>query len=150
MGFGLKNVPPTYQWLMIIAFRDYFGMFIKLFLNDFCVFNILDAQLIKLQLCFDKCREFGISLNLKKCMFFAHSGVILGYVVSKEGKLLDPKKISTIVHKPAPKTPKEYIRVFNGMAQLLWPNTISVSSRILLSLWFPLLNYYEKHKLWNG
>jgi hypothetical protein len=41
---------------------------------------------------------------------------ILGYVVSKEGKLLDPKKISTIVHMPTPKTPKD-IRVFNGMAQ---------------------------------
>jgi hypothetical protein len=49
-------------------------------------------------------------------MFLAHSSAILGYMVSKEGKLLDPKKISTIVHMPTPKTPKD-IRVFNGMAQ---------------------------------
>jgi hypothetical protein len=49
-------------------------------------------------------------------MFFAHLGVILGYVVSKEGKLFDPKKILTIVHMPTPKTPKD-IQVFNGMAQ---------------------------------
>jgi hypothetical protein len=40
---------------------------------------------------FDKCREFCINLNLKKCMFLAHSCVSLGYVVSKEGKLLESK-----------------------------------------------------------
>jgi primosomal protein N' len=44
-----------------------------------------------------------------------HSGVILGYMVSKEGKLPDPKKISAIVHMPTLKTPKD-IQVFNGMA----------------------------------
>jgi len=37
-------------------------------------------------------------------------------VVSKEGKLLDPKKILAIVHMPTPKTPKA-IQIFNGMAQ---------------------------------
>jgi hypothetical protein len=42
--------------------------------------------------------------------------VILGYVVSKEGKLPDLKKILVVVHMPTPKTPKD-IMVFNGMAQ---------------------------------
>jgi hypothetical protein len=42
--------------------------------------------------------------------------VILGYIVSKEGKLLDPKKISTIVNTPPPKCPKN-IQVSNNMAQ---------------------------------
>jgi hypothetical protein len=77
----------------------------KLFLDDFNVFNNLYTHLPKLQLCFDKCREFGISLNLEKCMFLMHFGIILRYVVSKEGKLPDPKKISTIIHMPTPKAP---------------------------------------------
>ncbi len=38
-----------------------------------------------------------------------------GYMVSKEGKLADPKKILGVVHMPTPKTPKD-IQVFNGMA----------------------------------
>jgi hypothetical protein len=88
----------------------------KLFLDDFDMFSDLDNHLPKLRLCFDKCREFNISLNLKKWMFLVHSCVILGYVVAKEGKLLDSKKISTIIHMPTPKTPKD-IHVFNGMAQ---------------------------------
>jgi hypothetical protein len=31
------------------------------------------------------------------------SGMILGFIVSKEGKLLDPKKIQAIVNMPPPK-----------------------------------------------
>jgi len=33
------------------------------------------------------------------------SGMILGYIVSKEGKLLNPKKIQAIVNMPPPKNP---------------------------------------------
>ncbi len=66
-----------------------------------------------------------------------HSNIIIRYEVSKECKLLDLKKISTIVHMPTLKTPKD-IQVF-----MAWHNTTGVSSKILLSLWFPLANYYK-------
>jgi hypothetical protein len=78
MPFGLKNVPPTYQWAMNTNFKDYLGVFMKLFLDDFNLFNNLDTHLPKLQLCFDKCKQFGIGLNPQKCMFLMHSSVILG------------------------------------------------------------------------
>jgi hypothetical protein len=90
MPFRLKNAPPTYQWVMSMAFKDYLRIFMKLFLDDFSVFNDLNTHLTKLQLCFDKCREFDISLNLEIYMFFMHSCIILGCIKSKESKLLDP------------------------------------------------------------
>jgi hypothetical protein len=40
-------------------------------------------------------------------------GMILGFIISNEGKLPDPKKI---VNMPPPKNPQQ-IQVFNGMAQ---------------------------------
>ncbi len=40
----------------------------------------------------------------------------MGFIISKEGKLLDPKKIQTIVNMPLPKNSQQ-IKVFNGMAQ---------------------------------
>jgi hypothetical protein len=40
-------------------------------------------------------------------MFLVHLGVILGYVVSKEGKLLNVKKKLVIFHMPTLKTPKD-------------------------------------------
>jgi hypothetical protein len=44
------------------------------------------------------------------------SRMILGFIVSKEGKLPNPKKIQAIINMPPPNNPL-YIRVFNGMAQ---------------------------------
>jgi hypothetical protein len=43
--------------------------------------------------------------------------MILGFIVSKEGKLPNPKKIQAIVNMPPPKNPKQ-IQIFNGMAYL--------------------------------
>ncbi len=44
------------------------------------------------------------------------SKMILGFIHSKEGKLLGPKKIQIIVNMPTLKN-LEQIQVFNGMAQ---------------------------------
>jgi hypothetical protein len=43
------------------------------------------------------------------------SRMILGFIVSKEGKLLDPKKIQAIINMPPPRNPQQ-IQIFNGMA----------------------------------
>jgi hypothetical protein len=92
------------------------GVFMKLFLDNFNVFNDRTLHINKFQLCFEKCHEFGISLNPNKLMFLIHSKVILGYIVFKEGKLLGPKKIFAIMNMSPLKTPKD-IQVFNGMVQ---------------------------------
>jgi hypothetical protein len=42
--------------------------------------------------------------------------MILGFIISKEGKLSDPKKIQAMVNMPPLKNPQQ-IQVFNGMAQ---------------------------------
>jgi 23S rRNA A2030 N6-methylase RlmJ len=42
--------------------------------------------------------------------------MILGFIVSKERKLPDPKKIQAIVNMPPFENPQQ-IQVFNGMAQ---------------------------------
>jgi hypothetical protein len=80
------------------------------------MFNNLNTHLTKLQLCSGKCKKFDINLNPKKCMFLMHSHIILGHVISKEGKLLHLKKILAIVHMPTLKTLKD-IHVFNGITQ---------------------------------
>ncbi len=63
-----------------------------IFLDDFIVYNDMESHLRKLRLCFQKCREYGISLNLDKCAVMVFSGMILGYIVFKKGKLLDLEK----------------------------------------------------------
>ncbi len=73
----------------------------KIFLDDFIMYNDMDSHLQKFKLCFQKCREYDINMNREKCAFMVFSRMILGFIVSKEGKLSNPKKIQTIVNMPA-------------------------------------------------
>jgi hypothetical protein len=67
----------------------------------------MESHLQKLRLCFQKCKEHGISLNPNKCAFLVFSGMILGCIVSKKKKLLYLKKIQAIINMPPPKNPQQ-------------------------------------------
>ena len=88
----------------------------KLFLDDFSVYSDVATHLPKLRLVFERCRQYGVSLNPDKCIFYVPSGVILGYIVCQAGKFPDPKKIAALVNMPPPKNVKA-IQTFNGLAQ---------------------------------
>jgi len=75
----------------------------------------MESHLQKFKLCFQKCREYDINMNLDKCAFMVFLRMILGFIVSKERKLLDSKKIQAIVNMPPPKNPQQ-IQVFYKMA----------------------------------
>ena len=49
-------------------------------------------------------RHYQSSLNLKKCIFCAPFGILLGHVVCRYGILVDPAKIVIIVDLPPPVT----------------------------------------------
>jgi hypothetical protein len=51
----------------------------------------------------ERCRQFQISLNIKKCIFGTPFGILLGHIVCKQGLLVDLAKITVIVNLPAPK-----------------------------------------------
>ncbi len=70
----------------------------KMFLDDFTMFNDLSTHLEKFKKCFLKYKEFGISLNPSMCVFVVFLGTILGFIVSKERKTLNPKKIEVLVN----------------------------------------------------
>ena len=116
MPFGLKNAPLTYQRIVNQIFKEYLDDFMKLFLDDFSVYSDIDSHVPKLRLVFSRCRRFGISLNPEKCIFYVPLEVILGHIVSREGKFPDPKKIQAVVNMPTPKDVKA-IQNFNGLAQ---------------------------------
>jgi hypothetical protein len=102
MPFSFTNGLPTYQRAVDWVFKDYLGKFMKLFLDDFTVYSSIEDHIHKLWLCFIKCQEYGISLNPEKCLLMVFSGIILGHVVSKEGKMPDPQKIKVIQDMPRP------------------------------------------------
>ncbi len=49
----------------------------KIFLDDFRVYNDMESRLLKLRLCFQKCKKYCINLNLDKCAFMVSSRMTL-------------------------------------------------------------------------
>jgi hypothetical protein len=93
MPFGVKNGPLTFQRAISRAFREYLDQFMKIFLDDFIVYSDMESHLMKLKLCFHKCKEYKISLNPKKCAFMVFLALILGFIIFEEGKRPHPKKV---------------------------------------------------------
>ncbi len=61
------------------------------------------------------------------------SRLILGFIVFKEGKILDPKKVQAIMN-----TNPQQIQVFNGMVQFL-----DVLSRFFPLSWHQKIGRYK-------
>jgi len=98
MPFGVKNGQSTYQRVVMKTFCEYIHVFMKIFLNDFIIFSDISTHLKKMEKYFLKCKEFSISLNPDKCAFMVFSGTILGFIMSKKGTIMDPKKVEALVN----------------------------------------------------
>jgi hypothetical protein len=107
MPFGLCNAPATFQRVMIEAFQKYLREFMEIFLDDFIVFGDDNNHADYLQNCFDKCMEFGISINAAKSIILVPFGRLVGHIVSEQGIATDPDKIADIISLPIQTTVSE-------------------------------------------
>lgn len=107
MPFGLKNAPPVFSRIVVVAFRDFIHKFLEVYLDDWTILSLLKKHVQKLWLMLDKCCQLHISLNLKKCIFCTPFVVLLGNIIYKHGLLVDPAKIVIIVNLPTPTSVKE-------------------------------------------
>jgi hypothetical protein len=64
MSIRVKNEPPTYQKVVNRGLKEYLNKFMNIFGDDFIVYNDIYIHLDKFNFFFQKCREFGINMNL--------------------------------------------------------------------------------------
>jgi len=117
----------------------------KIFLDDFTIFNDMSTHLEKFKKCVIKCKEYGINLNLEKCPFMVCFGTILGFIVSKEGKTHDPKKVEALELRC--KYPKHLKRLKCSME---WHSFTDVSLEFFPLSWHQLPSYSRQLKYLNG
>ncbi|MGI0075756.1 MAG: reverse transcriptase family protein [Nitrosotalea sp.] len=104
MPFGLCNASKMFQRVMTQAFQKYLRISMEIFLDDFCTFNNRKDHLDWLGKCLDQCDQFGISLNLEKCIFGVPSEKLLDHIVSQAGIETDPDKVNRIANFSRPDT----------------------------------------------
>jgi hypothetical protein len=102
MSFGLRNAPDVFSRVVVGAFKEFIHKFLEAYLYDWILFSLLKDHIETMWLMLDRCRQYQISLNLKKCIFCAPFGILLGHVVCKQGFLVDLVKIVVIVNFPPP------------------------------------------------
>jgi hypothetical protein len=91
MPFGLISDGATFQRDMDIAFGGIISKYIIVYLDDVPVFSKNRREHVHhLRNIFERCRRYGISLNTWKSIFVVDEGNLLGFVVSKEGIMIEP------------------------------------------------------------
>ena len=114
MPFGLSNAPAVFLELMNIVLQGCED-FAMAYLDDVLIFSKDEKEHLQhVQIIFDRIRQHGLKLKLKKCAFFQEQTGYLGFVINKDGVKPDPDKVKAIRTLPEPKNVRE-IRGFIGI-----------------------------------
>ncbi|XP_021995320.1 uncharacterized protein LOC110892465 [Helianthus annuus] len=77
-----------------------------------------NMMLINIQKTFDTLRGVSIKLNPAKCSFGMEEGKFPGFIVTKDGFKVNPKKVQAIERMPSPSTIKEMQKLAGRLAAL--------------------------------
>lgn len=97
-----------------MEFKDLVGKCIIIYIDDLTMFSKnIEKHAADLSKVFQKCISYGVSLNLKKCVFGVSEGKLLGHIISEKGISIDPNKVESILKLTMPSSKKE-MRSFFG------------------------------------
>ena len=93
LPFGLKNAPSHFQKCMSSVLKDINMKKCLIYLDDIILFGSdFNSHLQDLQLVFDRLREAGLTLKMKKCTFFQKEVHYLGQIFTPDGVKPNPNK----------------------------------------------------------
>src|SRR5260221_7196228 len=116
MPFGLTNAPAAFQGFIQWVLQEHLGLFCVVYLDDILIFSHSQEEhnrhvcKVLHALC-----EHGLLASVDKCEFDQEALEYLGFIISKEGIVMHPKKLETIKSWPVPKSVKE-VQSFLGFA----------------------------------
>ena len=113
MAFGLCNAPASQQESMRRTLKGIPQ--VDVLLDDVIIHDkSISALLWRLREVFQRLREKNLRLKMKKCHFMKTEVRYLGYILTGEGRKIDPEKTKVIDKFPEPKSVRE-LKTFLGM-----------------------------------
>lgn len=113
MPFGLANAPSIFQELMSEVLQGFDFCFA--YIDDILIHSTtLEEHIEHLQKVFDRLRQHGLKLKLKKCSFVQKETNYLGFVINEKGIKPDLNKVEAIRKMQTP-TMVKHVRSFIGM-----------------------------------
>lgn len=111
LPFGLKISPNCFQRMMNIAMAGLSPERAFLYIDDLIVFGCSEKQHNNnLKAVLERCREYNLKLNPKKCRFLLKTVTYLGHQITDHGILPDPEKYQVVKRYPVPKSADEVRR----------------------------------------
>jgi hypothetical protein len=86
------------------------------YLDDVIVFSKNKKDHVShLRAVLERCRKFIISLNPKKLVFVVEKGKLLGFIVSKDGMIIDPERTQVVakLSPPSKKSMQSFLEKIN-------------------------------------
>src|SRR5277367_585011 len=124
MNYGGINMPMIFAAAMRRAFRPLInnGWFYQYF-DDLTIGGIDEEDLIrKIRQVLNLCRKTRLKIKLTKCDWLKEEIKLLGWIINKEGRRIDPKHLKTIKDWEWPKNPgsnEEFIKKLQSFKGLV-------------------------------
>lgn len=116
MPFGLKNAPAIFQRMINDVLKPLIGKSCYVYIDDIIIVGKnREDHLKNLEEVFSLLEKANLKVNIEKSKFLKTEVEFLGHVVTQNGILPDPDKISAIQRIPAPKNLKQ-LKSFLGLA----------------------------------
>jgi len=105
---GCYKYTAIFSRVVFASFKDYIHKFLEVYFDDWTMFGLLKEYVGSLILMLDQCSQYHISLNINKCIFGVPFRIFLGHIVCKQGLMVDPTKIPSIVNLPPPNSMRQF------------------------------------------
>ena len=116
MPFGLSNAGSSFCCLMEWCLGNQQFVTLLLYLNDICIFApTIDDMLDRIELVFNRLKQYNLKIKPKKCQFFNTSVLFLCHILLAKGISANPEKVEKVKTWPVPKNIKE-VQSFLGLA----------------------------------
>lgn len=139
MTFGLRNAAQTFQRFMHQVLHGLDFCFV--YLDDVLVASKDEKEhFIHLKILFQRLNDYGVVINVNKCVFGQQELSFLGHLVSNRGIRPLPDKVKVIMDFPKPQTVKE-VRRFLAMV-----NFYRRFLRDAASIQIPLIEFQKGNK----